>query len=46
VSYERGIRGGYFAVLADHVQHILGRPPVSMREMFVANREALRNATG
>ena len=42
VSYEQGIRGGYFAVLSDHVRQLLGRPPVSVREMFVANREALR----
>jgi NAD(P)H dehydrogenase (quinone) len=46
VSYEQGIRGGYFAVQSDHVRHILGRPPVSLREMFEANKEALRQATG
>jgi hypothetical protein len=27
VSYERGIRAGYFAVQSDHVQKVLGRPP-------------------
>jgi NAD(P)H dehydrogenase (quinone) len=46
VSYERGIRGGYFAVKSDHVSQILGRPPVSLRDMFIASREALRQATG
>ena len=46
VSYEQGIRGGYFAVKSDHVRHILGRPPVSLRELFIANKESLRHATG
>ena len=41
VSYERGIRGGYFAVKSDHVEKILGRPPVSLREVYAANRHLL-----
>lgn len=45
VSYEQGIRGGYFAVLSDHVRQILGRPPVSLRDMFLANKAALRQVT-
>ena len=46
VSYEQGIRGGYFAVLSDHVRQILGRAPVSLRQMFIANKDALRRAIG
>jgi NAD(P)H dehydrogenase (quinone) len=46
VSYERGIREGYFAVQSDDVRNTLGRPPVSLRDMFIANRAALRSASG
>ncbi len=42
VSYERGIRGGYFAVISDHVQKLLGRPPLSLRQIYEANAQALR----
>jgi NAD(P)H dehydrogenase (quinone) len=42
VSYERGIRGGYFALKSDDVEHLLGRPPRSVRQVFEANRERLR----
>ena len=42
VSYERGIRGGYFAVKSDHVQMLLGRPPASLRQVFEANAHLLR----
>jgi NAD(P)H dehydrogenase (quinone) len=34
VSYERGIRGNYFAVLSDHVEMLLGRRPRSLRQVF------------
>ncbi|HEY1282879.1 MAG TPA: SDR family oxidoreductase [Steroidobacteraceae bacterium] len=44
VSYEQGIRGGHFAILSDHVRQILGRPPVSLRETFLANKAALRRS--
>ena len=46
VSYEQGIRGGYFAMKSDDVRHILGRAPISLRDMFIANKDALRHATG
>jgi NAD(P)H dehydrogenase (quinone) len=46
VSYERGIREGYFAVQSDDVRTVLGRPPISLRDMFIANRGALRGAGG
>ena len=41
VSYERGIRGNYFALKSDHVQQLLGRPPLSLREVYEANRDKL-----
>jgi NAD(P)H dehydrogenase (quinone) len=34
VSYERGIRGGYFALKSDHVEKLLGRPPVTLRQLY------------
>jgi NAD(P)H dehydrogenase (quinone) len=37
VSYERGVRGDYFAVLSDHVKKLLGRPPLSLRQVYEAN---------
>ena len=42
VSYERGIRGNYFAVKSDHVEQLLGRPPLSLRQVYLANPEKLR----
>jgi len=42
VSYERGIRGNYFAVKSDDVLRILGRPPLSLRQVFEANANLLR----
>lgn len=44
VSFECAIREGFFAVISDDVQKLLGRPPVSLREVFVAHRDALRGA--
>lgn len=43
VSYERGIREGYFALLSDHVTQLLGRPPVSLRQIYEANAHVLRS---
>lgn len=43
VSYERGIRGNHFAVISDHVHSILGRAPLSLRQVFEANRDLLRH---
>jgi NAD(P)H dehydrogenase (quinone) len=42
VSYERGIRGNHFAVISDHVQNLLGRPPLPLRQVFEANADLLR----
>lgn len=41
MSYERAIREGYFAVCSRHVQLITGRPATSLREVYMANRDAL-----
>lgn len=42
VSYERGIRGNYFAVKSDDVERLLGRRPISLRQIYEANAEKLR----
>jgi NAD(P)H dehydrogenase (quinone) len=42
VSYERGIRGGYFAVISDDVRQLLGRPPLPLRQVFEANAQLFR----
>jgi NAD(P)H dehydrogenase (quinone) len=42
VSYERGIRGNYFALKSDHVQKLLGRQPLSLRQVYEANADKLR----
>ena len=42
VSYERGIREGHFAVKSDHVAQLLGRAPLSLRQVFEANAHLLR----
>jgi len=44
VSYEQGMRGGYFEVSSDDVQHILGRPPRSLRDVFIEHREIFQRA--
>jgi NAD(P)H dehydrogenase (quinone) len=43
VTYERGVREGFFAIQSNDVQRVLGRAPVSLRDVFVANRGALKN---
>jgi NAD(P)H dehydrogenase (quinone) len=43
VTYERGVREGWFAVQSADVLRILGHSPVSLREVFATNAEALRN---
>jgi NAD(P)H dehydrogenase (quinone) len=41
MSYERALGEGYFAVCSHHVQLITGRPALSLRDVFLANRAAL-----
>jgi len=41
VSYERGIREGYFSVLSDDVRRVLGREPRSLRDVFLQHTDDL-----
>jgi NAD(P)H dehydrogenase (quinone) len=41
MSYERGIREGYFAVASHHVKLLTGRPARSLRQVYEATRSAL-----
>lgn len=43
VTYERGIREGWFAIQSQDAQYILRRPPVSLRQIFADHRDALKN---
>lgn len=43
VTYEQGVREGWFAIDSNDTAKLLGRPPRSLREVFAANREALRD---
>jgi len=45
VTYEIGVREGWFAIESNDVQKILGRRPVSLREVFAANPAALKEAS-
>jgi len=42
VSYERGIRGNYFAVISDHVRQLLGRQPIPLRQLYEAHADRFR----
>lgn len=42
ITYEQGVRLGYFSNLSNDVQHILGRPPTSFREVAEDNFEFLK----
>ena len=41
MSYERALGEGYFAVCSHHVELLTGRPALSLRDVFIANRDAL-----
>jgi NAD(P)H dehydrogenase (quinone) len=43
MSYERALGAGYFAVCSHHVQLITGRRALSLREVYEANRAALKS---
>jgi NAD(P)H dehydrogenase (quinone) len=40
MSYERGIREGYFAVASHHVKLLTGHPALSLRQVYEATRSA------
>jgi NAD(P)H dehydrogenase (quinone) len=42
LSYERAIREHYFSICSHHVQLLTGRPARSLREVFLANLDALK----
>jgi NAD(P)H dehydrogenase (quinone) len=42
VSYERAIRQGYFSICSRHVEMLTGRPARSLRDVFLANLDALK----
>jgi len=42
VSYERAIREGYFSVCSHHVELLTGRLARSLRDVFLANLDALK----
>jgi len=44
VSFERAIREGYFAVVSDAVRTLTGRPPKSLREVYLDHIGLLREA--
>lgn len=44
VSYERAVREGYFSVCSHHVQLLTGRPARSLRDVFIENLDALKQA--
>jgi NAD(P)H dehydrogenase (quinone) len=41
MSYERALGAGYFEVCSGHVKLVTGRAPMSLREVFLANKAAL-----
>lgn len=41
LSYERAIGEGYFEVCSGHVKLVTGRPALSLRDVFLANKVAL-----
>ena len=41
MSYERALGENYFAICSKHVQLVTGRPALSLREVFLANKNAL-----
>ena len=44
VTYEISIREGYFAEISNDVEHLLGRPPRSAREVFLEHTDRIRAA--
>jgi NAD(P)H dehydrogenase (quinone) len=41
ISYERALGEGYFEVCSGHVKLVTGRPALSLRDVFLANKGAL-----
>jgi len=43
VTFEQTVREGYFSIISDDVERLLGRPPRSVRELIEANLDMLKN---
>lgn len=41
VTFERAVREGYFSVISDDVERLLGRPPRSVRQLVEAHKDML-----
>ena len=41
LSYEQGVRGGWFALLSDDVERLTGRRPMSLRDGFERHRDEI-----
>jgi NAD(P)H dehydrogenase (quinone) len=39
VSFERAIREGHFAIRTDHVQQLIGRPPVRLWDVLMSRKD-------
>jgi hypothetical protein len=46
LSYEQGVRGGWFALLSGDVERLTGRKPISMREGFERHRDEILAVAG
>jgi NAD(P)H dehydrogenase (quinone) len=46
LSYEQGVRGGWFALLSGDVERLTGRKPISMREGFERHRDEILALAG
>lgn len=46
LSYEQGVRGGWFALVSDDVERLTGHKPLSMRALFAVYRSEIMTLAG
>jgi len=46
LSYEQGVRGGWFALVSDDVERLTGRKPLSLRTLFQRYRDEIMALSG
>jgi NAD(P)H dehydrogenase (quinone) len=46
LSYEQGVRGGWFALVSDDVERLTGRAPLTMRALFAVYRDEIMALAG
>jgi NAD(P)H dehydrogenase (quinone) len=46
LSYEQGVRDGWFALLSDDVERLTGRKPLSLRTLFERHRAEILSLAG